>query len=111
MASLRSVTGAREETGVYGWFARLFRRLFHTPDHPDRGFYRAIGAMFGIGLFSLAVGIWAVMNPHTPGLTSRSIMRLGVGVIIGPIFMVCALGALVHRWWQGPETPGRHTQD
>lgn len=107
---IRRVTGARDETGVYGWFARLFRRLLHTPDHPDRGFYRAVGVMFGVGLVSMAVGLWAVMDPPAVGST-RSLFRLGAGIAIGPMFMVFAVGALVHRWWQGPQAPGRHTHD
>ena len=109
-AIIRCVSGARDESGAYGWFARLFRRLFHTPEDPDRGFYRAVGVMFAVGLFSLAVGMWAVLDPVAPVLT-RPWLRLGAGILIGPMFMAFAVGALLRRWRQGPQAPGRHTQD
>ena len=71
----------------------FFRRLFHTPDYPDRGFYRAVGAMFAVGLFSRAVGLWALMDhPYAPGLPQRSWLRLGAGIFVGPMFKVFAWG-------------------
>ena len=104
------MTATREETGVYGWFARLFRRLFHTPDHPDRGFYRAVAAILCIGVISLGLGLWAVMDPQSVGPT-RTALRLAAGIFFGPLFIVIGLGAIVRRWRQGPQPRGRHTQD
>lgn len=84
------MTDARDETGVHGWFARLFRRSFHTPDHPDTGFFRAVAVMFALGIASLAVGLGALMDPHAVGPASP--LRLGTGIVIGPMFLVFGVG-------------------
>jgi hypothetical protein len=107
---IRPVSDAEEEPGVSGWLDRHFRRWFHTPDHPDRGFYRAVAAIFGLGLFSSAVGLAAVVAP-SGDVPDVSQLRLGAGLLVGPMFMVFGLAALVRRWRQGPQPPGRHTQD
>ena len=106
---MRAVTSVRDEAGARGQVARLFRRLFHTPEHPDRGFYRAVAVVAGLGLLWSAVGAWAVLQASA--WSTQGLVRLGAGLVLGPLVVLVALRALVRRWWQGPPPPGRHTQD
>lgn len=88
----------------------MSRRLFHTPAHPDRGLYGAVAVMFCLGLVALAAGLLGVV--YLPnGDFPRTSLRLGAGLIVGPGFMFAASGALVRRWWNGLQEPGRHTLD
>ena len=104
------MSDAEDQARVDGSLARHFQRRFHTPDHPDQGFYRAVAAILGVGLLSLAVGLVVVMAPSVT-VPGPFLLRLGAGVLVGPLFMVFGLAALIQRWRQGPQAPGRHARD
>jgi hypothetical protein len=83
--------------------------VLRDPSNPDRGFFIAVGVVLGLGVLTLGVGIWAVVQPYSPWL-APAVWRLGAGIFVGPMFILFALAALVRRWKQGPQEPGRHTR-
>lgn len=75
----------------------------------ERGLFIAIGAVVLLGALAFGIGMWAVLQPGSD-LFGPGQVRLGAGLLGGPVLIGLAIAELILRRRQGPQEPGRHTR-